>query len=97
MFEVSACFQDMCADIYSSLLKALEMPDNEDTSYHPVRVSAAGAIMELLEVVLQITLLIVLCGIHFCYSGFLLAFYVFLFYFFRMNISHLSGYHFFKL
>ncbi|XP_057992891.1 uncharacterized protein LOC110632928 isoform X2 [Hevea brasiliensis] len=43
------CFQDMSADIYSSLLKALAMPDNKDTSCHPVRVSAAGAIMELLE------------------------------------------------
>ncbi|XP_021594154.1 importin beta-like SAD2 isoform X3 [Manihot esculenta] len=48
--ELASCLpEDMCADIYSSLLKALEMPDNEDTSYHPVRVSAAGAIMELLE------------------------------------------------
>ena len=40
----------MSAVIYTSLLKALTMPDTEDTSCYPVRVSAAGAIMELLEV-----------------------------------------------
>lgn len=36
--------------MYSSLLKALAMPDNEDTSCYPVRVSAAGAIAALLDV-----------------------------------------------
>lgn len=40
----------MSADIYASLLKALAMPDKEDTSCYPVRVAAAGAIAELLEV-----------------------------------------------
>lgn len=36
--------------MYSSLLKALVMPDNEDTSCYPVRISAAGAIAVLLDV-----------------------------------------------
>lgn len=43
-------FQEMSADVYCSLLNALNMPDNGDTSCYPVRVSAAGAIAELLEV-----------------------------------------------
>jgi hypothetical protein len=43
-------FQEINADVYSSLLKALTMPDNEHTSCYPVRISAAGAIAELLEV-----------------------------------------------
>lgn len=43
----------MSADVYSSLLSALNMPDNGDTSCYPVRVSAAGAIAELLEVRLK--------------------------------------------
>ncbi|KDP27986.1 hypothetical protein JCGZ_19066 [Jatropha curcas] len=48
--ELASCLpQEMSADIYSSLLKALAMPDNEDTSCHPVRVTAAGAIVELLD------------------------------------------------
>lgn len=46
----------MSADVYSSLLKALAMPDTGDTSCYPVRISAAGAIAELLEVGLQINL-----------------------------------------
>ncbi|XP_043710645.1 importin beta-like SAD2 [Telopea speciosissima] len=45
----SCLSQEMSADIYSSLLKALTMPDFGDTSCYPVRVSAAGAIAELLE------------------------------------------------
>ena len=44
------CVQEMNADVYSSLLKALTMPDNENISCYPVRISAAGAIAELLEV-----------------------------------------------
>ncbi|EEF43160.1 protein transporter, putative [Ricinus communis] len=48
--ELASCLsEEMKADVYSSLLKALAMPDNEDTSCYPVRVSAAGAIVELLE------------------------------------------------
>ncbi|XP_065863906.1 importin beta-like SAD2 homolog [Euphorbia lathyris] len=48
--ELSSCLpEELSADIYSSLLKALSMPDDGDTSYHPVRISAAGAIKELLE------------------------------------------------
>ncbi|CAK7326263.1 unnamed protein product [Dovyalis caffra] len=48
--ELAACLtEEMNADVYSSLLKALAMPDDEDTSCYPVRISAAGAIAELLE------------------------------------------------
>lgn len=43
-------FQEMSADVYSLLLKALAMSDNKDITCYPVRVSAAGAISELLEV-----------------------------------------------
>lgn len=39
--------------MYSSLLKALAMPDKEEVSFYPVRVSAAGAIVGLLEVCVQ--------------------------------------------
>ncbi|KVH89698.1 Armadillo-like helical [Cynara cardunculus var. scolymus] len=42
-------FQDMSSEIYSSLLKALAMQDMEDLSCYPVRVSAAGAIAQLVE------------------------------------------------
>ena len=42
--------QELSTDVYSSLLKALTMPDMEDISCYPVRVSAAGAITELVEV-----------------------------------------------
>lgn len=42
--------QEMSADVYSSLLKGLTMPDTGDISCYPVRVSAAGAITELVEV-----------------------------------------------
>ncbi|XWS53459.1 hypothetical protein CRYUN_Cryun10bG0003300 [Craigia yunnanensis] len=48
--ELASCLpEEMNADIYSSLLKALSMPDREDTSCYPVRVAAAGAIAGLLE------------------------------------------------
>lgn len=44
-------FQEMSADVYSQLLKALVMPDKQDTSCYPVRVSAAGAIATLIDVI----------------------------------------------
>ncbi|XP_022760759.1 importin beta-like SAD2 homolog isoform X3 [Durio zibethinus] len=48
--ELASCLpEEMSADIYSSLLKALAMPDKEYTSCYPVRVAAAGAIAGLLE------------------------------------------------
>ncbi|XP_050239646.1 importin beta-like SAD2 homolog [Quercus robur] len=48
--ELATCLpEEMSADVYSSLLKALAMPDKGDTSCYPVRVSAAGAIAALLE------------------------------------------------
>ncbi|XP_050216139.1 importin beta-like SAD2 homolog isoform X2 [Mercurialis annua] len=48
--ELASCLpEEMKEDIYTSLLKALAMPDNENIPCHPVRVSAAGAISELLE------------------------------------------------
>ncbi|XP_058076603.1 uncharacterized protein LOC131225158 isoform X2 [Magnolia sinica] len=48
--ELASCLpQDMSADIYGSLLKALVMQDVGDISCYPVRASAAGAIAELLE------------------------------------------------
>ncbi|KAM1923099.1 hypothetical protein FF1_021647 [Malus domestica] len=39
----------MSADVYSSLLKALAMPDNGDISCYPLRVSAAAANVGLLD------------------------------------------------
>ncbi|XP_077240476.1 ARM repeat superfamily protein isoform X2 [Tasmannia lanceolata] len=48
--ELASCLpQEMSADIYCSLLKALAMSDIGDISCYPVRASAAGAIAELLE------------------------------------------------
>ncbi|XP_044500110.1 importin beta-like SAD2 homolog isoform X2 [Mangifera indica] len=48
--ELGSCLpEDMSAGVYSSLLKALAMPDKEEVSFYPVRVSAAGAIVGLLE------------------------------------------------
>ncbi|XVE82344.1 hypothetical protein DITRI_Ditri15bG0140800 [Diplodiscus trichospermus] len=48
--ELASCLpEEMSADIYASLLKALAMPDKEDTSCYPVRVAAAGSIAGLLE------------------------------------------------
>ncbi|GMP76154.1 hypothetical protein CsSME_00032952 [Camellia sinensis var. sinensis] len=48
--ELASCLpEEMSADIYSSLVKAFSMPDMGDISCYPVRVSAAGAITELVE------------------------------------------------
>lgn len=48
--ELASCLpEEVCAEIYSSLVKALSMPDKEEVSFYPVRVSAAGAIAKLLE------------------------------------------------
>jgi hypothetical protein len=90
----------MSADVYSSLLKALAMPDKEDTSCYPVRVSAAGAIAKLLEVGLWITEWIVLDFVRAVVTtynvilGFDLAFILVLF---RMTMRHPSGCLFLKL
>ncbi|CAN8270232.1 unnamed protein product [Cochlearia groenlandica] len=47
--ELASCLpEEMNADVFSSLLKALAMPDQEISCY-PVRVSAAGGISSLLE------------------------------------------------
>lgn len=48
--ELASCLpEEMSADVYSSLLKALTIPDMGDISCYPVRMSAAGAIKELVE------------------------------------------------
>nr|XP_043608591.1 importin beta-like SAD2 homolog [Erigeron canadensis] len=48
--ELVSCIpEEMSSDVYSSLLKALMMVDTEDISCYPVRVSAAGAIAQLVE------------------------------------------------
>ncbi|XP_023642078.1 uncharacterized protein LOC17893252 [Capsella rubella] len=48
--ELASCLpEEMNADIFSSLLKALAMPDQVEISCYPVRVSAAGGIGSLLE------------------------------------------------
>ncbi|KAK3007116.1 hypothetical protein RJ639_016185 [Escallonia herrerae] len=48
--ELASCIpHEMSADIYSSLLRALTMPDMGDISCYPVHVSAAGAIAGLVE------------------------------------------------
>ncbi|BBG94282.1 ARM repeat superfamily protein [Prunus dulcis] len=48
--ELASCLpEEMSTDVYSSLLKALVMPDSGDISCYPVRVSAAAAIMGLLD------------------------------------------------
>ncbi|CAN6466601.1 unnamed protein product [Victoria cruziana] len=48
--ELACCLpQEMNADIYNVLLKAMVMPDVDDISCYPVRASAAAAIGELLE------------------------------------------------
>ncbi|KAL4590741.1 hypothetical protein LXL04_003683 [Taraxacum kok-saghyz] len=49
--ELVSCIpQEMNCDVYSSLLKALTMgPTEDDISWYPVRVSAAGAIAQLVE------------------------------------------------
>ncbi|XP_059632005.1 importin beta-like SAD2 homolog [Cornus florida] len=48
--ELASCLpEEMSSDVYSSLLKALAMPDVEVISCYPVRISAAAAIAELVE------------------------------------------------
>ncbi|KAK9725349.1 hypothetical protein RND81_05G137800 [Saponaria officinalis] len=48
--ELSSCLpEEIQVDVYSVLLKALEMPDYADASYYPVRATAAGAILKLLD------------------------------------------------
>ncbi|XP_054821920.1 importin beta-like SAD2 homolog isoform X2 [Prosopis cineraria] len=48
--ELGSCLpEEMSADVYSQLLKALVMPDKQDLSCYPVRVSAAGAIITLID------------------------------------------------
>ncbi|XP_027330151.1 importin beta-like SAD2 isoform X2 [Abrus precatorius] len=48
--ELGSCLpEEMSAEVYSQLLMALVMPDKQDTSCYPVRVSAAGAITTLLD------------------------------------------------
>nr|XP_019702618.1 importin beta-like SAD2 isoform X2 [Elaeis guineensis] len=48
--ELASCLpQALNADIYSSLMKTLTMPDIGNINCYPVRASAAGAIAELLE------------------------------------------------
>ncbi|XP_023733599.1 importin beta-like SAD2 homolog [Lactuca sativa] len=48
--ELVSCIpEEMSSDVYTSLLKALTMEDTEDISCYPVRVSAAGAIAQLVE------------------------------------------------
>ena len=41
----------MEAEVYPTLLKALTIPDCENVSCYPVRASAAGAMMKLLDVI----------------------------------------------
>ncbi|GFZ13846.1 ARM repeat superfamily protein [Actinidia rufa] len=54
--ELASCLpEELSTDVYSSLLKALTMPDMEYISCYPVRVSAAGAITELVEVCITTT------------------------------------------
>ncbi|CAE5967604.1 unnamed protein product [Arabidopsis arenosa] len=48
--ELASCLpEEMSADVFSSLLKALAMPDQVEISCYPVRFSAAGGIGSLLE------------------------------------------------
>ncbi|KFK39068.1 hypothetical protein AALP_AA3G196700 [Arabis alpina] len=48
--ELASCLpEEMSVDVFSSLLKALAMPDQVAISCYPVRVSAAGGIGSLLE------------------------------------------------
>ncbi|QCD80116.1 Armadillo-type fold [Vigna unguiculata] len=48
--ELGSCLpEEMCTDVYSQLLMALVMPDRQEPSCYPVRVSAAGAISTLLD------------------------------------------------
>ncbi|KAL2338903.1 hypothetical protein Fmac_013349 [Flemingia macrophylla] len=48
--ELGSCLpEEMSTDVYSQLLMALVMPDKQEPSCYPVRVSAAGAITTLLD------------------------------------------------
>ncbi|XP_048497236.1 uncharacterized protein LOC104889132 isoform X2 [Beta vulgaris subsp. vulgaris] len=48
--ELASCLPEaMAADVYSALLKTLVISDCEDMSCYPVRASAAGAMIKLLE------------------------------------------------
>ncbi|CAL9114888.1 unnamed protein product [Musa textilis] len=48
--ELASCLpQAMSSDVYDSLIKALTMPDINGINCYPVRASAAGAIIRLLE------------------------------------------------
>ncbi|THU62635.1 hypothetical protein C4D60_Mb01t07170 [Musa balbisiana] len=48
--ELASCLpQAMSSDVYDSLIKALTMPDINGINCYPVRASAAGAIVRLLE------------------------------------------------
>ncbi|KAI3993351.1 hypothetical protein MKX01_010094 [Papaver californicum] len=48
--ELANCLpEEMEAEVYEALLKALVIPDMKDISCYPVRASAAGAIAELLD------------------------------------------------
>ncbi|MED6120292.1 hypothetical protein PIB30_019443 [Stylosanthes scabra] len=48
--ELGSCLpEEMSADVYSQLLMALIMPDKQDVSCYPVRISSAGAITTLLD------------------------------------------------
>lgn len=81
----------MNADVYSSLLRALALPDKEGTSCYPVRVSAAGGIVALLDVsprnnVFDWLIFNLVCLLTWC-----------LFAFCRMTACHLSGILFSKL
>ena len=85
----------MSADVYSSLLKALAMPDKGDTSCYPVRVSAAGAIAALLEVDLWMNPFGLCNGVH---CKVILVFHLaIIFLLFRMTMRHLSGYLYLKV
>ncbi|XP_020226880.1 importin beta-like SAD2 [Cajanus cajan] len=48
--ELGSCLpEEMSTDVYSQMLMALVMPDKQEPSCYPVRVSAAGAITTLLD------------------------------------------------
>ncbi|XP_015944961.1 importin beta-like SAD2 homolog [Arachis duranensis] len=48
--ELGSCLpEEMSAAVYSQLLMALVMPDKQDMSCYPVRISSAGAITTLLD------------------------------------------------
>lgn len=82
----------MSPDIYSSLMQALTMPDMGDISCYPVRMSAAGAIAELVEVGVVCTSEIqFLSNLNMLKNNASYTFGID-----RMITCHLSGYPFFK-